>query len=378
MMRGPEQARTGQSGIVAALVRGSRTRRLFSAGRWLASENRQLSVESTHVGGPRFAAGDIGGEVRILVQHTRCFQPEQHRHHHQVARTECTIEPVGIAKATGKFAQPLTDAILDHGQALREPGLVALQELGGLEIKDRRLNRVERGKHPCDRARPGIRIVWQQACMALGDMEHDRPRLKQDKIAFFIGRNLPERMKRRMRRFLHRTERNKTNLVRLAHFFKRPANAHVTRQSLAAIGRPFKGGDGGGHWVTILTLYEPTTNGPLPIRHVPPLYPLMKASARDIRGSRRDPPTRQAESLDRWPRPKCRTRKPPELGVRPLRGSGRRSARLLRRSLRARTARGLPTTRRSARARTHLPRWDQRADWPGVLPVAQPPSRRGP
>src|SRR5580692_3489197 len=127
--------------------------------------------------------------------------------------------------------------------------------------------------------------------MALCDMEHDRPRLEQGKIAFFIGRNLPERMKRSMRGFLHRTERNQTNLVRLAHFFKRPANAHVTRQSLAAIGRPFKGGNGGGHrkapgdcmtpstemmaptmifrMVTLPTLYEPRANGPLPIRHVP-------------------------------------------------------------------------------------------------------------
>jgi hypothetical protein len=84
--------------------------------------------------------------------------------------------------------------------------------------------------------------------MALCDMKYDRPRLEQGKIAFFIGRNLPERMKRSMRGFLHRTERNKANLVRLAHFFKRPANAHVTCQSPAAIGRPFKGGNGGGHW----------------------------------------------------------------------------------------------------------------------------------
>ena len=82
--------------------------------------------------------------------------------------------------------------------------------------------------------------------MALCDMEHDRPRLEQRKITLFIGRNLPERMKRSMRGFLHRPERNKTNLVRLAHFFKRPANAHVTRQSPAAIGRPFKGGNGSG------------------------------------------------------------------------------------------------------------------------------------
>src|SRR3546814_18167668 len=55
-------------------------------------------------------------------------------------------------------------------------------------------------------------------------------------------------MQRAMRRFLHRGERKKTNVVRLAHFFKRPATAHVTRQSLAAIGRPFEGGNGGGHW----------------------------------------------------------------------------------------------------------------------------------
>src|ERR1700733_12944067 len=74
------------------------------------------------------------------------------------------------------------------------PGLVALHELDGYEIKDRRLNRAKRGKHPCDRARPGIRIVRQQTRMALRDMKHDRPRLEQAKIAFFISRNLPERM----------------------------------------------------------------------------------------------------------------------------------------------------------------------------------------
>src|SRR5258707_12183903 len=141
-----------------------------------------------------------------------------------------------------------TDAILEDTQALLIPSLVVLHERGNSTIKDRRLHRVKRGKPPCDRARPGIRIVRQQACMELCDMEHDRPRLEQGKIAFFIGRNLPERMKCSMRGFLRRTERNKTNLVRLAHFFKRPANAHVTRQSLAAIGRPFEGGTGGGHW----------------------------------------------------------------------------------------------------------------------------------
>jgi hypothetical protein len=33
-----------------------------------------------------------------------------------------------------------------------------------------------------------------------------------------------------MRGFLHRTERNKANRVGLTHFFKRPANARITRQ----------------------------------------------------------------------------------------------------------------------------------------------------
>src|SRR5437660_12377256 len=84
--------------------------------------------------------------------------------------------------------------------------------------------------------------------MALGDMEHDRPCLEQGEVAFLIGRNLAERMKRQMRGFLHRAKRNKANLVGVTHFLKRPANARITRQSLAAIGRPFKSGDGGGHW----------------------------------------------------------------------------------------------------------------------------------
>ena len=83
--------------------------------------------------------------------------------------------------------------------------------------------------------------------MALRDMQHDRPRLEQSEIAFLIGRNLSERMQRSMRGFLHLAERNKPNVVRLAHFLERPANAHVARLSPAAIGRPFEGGDGGGH-----------------------------------------------------------------------------------------------------------------------------------
>jgi hypothetical protein len=67
-------------------------------------------------------------------------------------------------------------------------------------------------------------------------MEHDCPRLEQGEIAFFIGRNLPERVKRDMGEFLHRFKRKKTNFIRLANLFERPANAHVPRQTYAAVG----------------------------------------------------------------------------------------------------------------------------------------------
>ncbi len=42
--------------------------------------------------------------------------------------------------------------------------------------------------------------------MVLGDMQDDRACLEEDEIAFLIGRNLTERMKRQMSGFLHRTE----------------------------------------------------------------------------------------------------------------------------------------------------------------------------
>ena len=72
--------------------------------------------------------------------------------------------------------------------------------------------------------------------MLLGDVKHDRSRLEQREIAFLIGWNLAEGMNRQMRRFLHRTKRNKANLVGFANLLEGPANARITRQSLAAIG----------------------------------------------------------------------------------------------------------------------------------------------
>ena len=146
---------------------------------WLASENRQLIGESTLVGRSCFAAGDIGGEAWILVENARGFQPLQHVNHHEVARTEGTVEPVGAAKPGGKLLQPAADAIHDQMQALLGPRLIALYKLGVCEFKDWRLHRAERGKHPCDRAGPGIRICRKKPCVALRDMEDYRPCLEE-------------------------------------------------------------------------------------------------------------------------------------------------------------------------------------------------------
>ena len=81
--------------------------------------------------------------------------------------------------------------------------------------------------------------------MALGDVEDDGAGFEEAEVALLIGGNLPERMQRQVRRLLHLLEGDQANIIGLADFFERPANAHVPRQSLTAIGRGFEGGDGG-------------------------------------------------------------------------------------------------------------------------------------
>jgi hypothetical protein len=158
-------------------------------------------------GGPRFAAGDIGAEGRIRLQDPRTAQPAQHRHHQQVGGAERAVQPVGVAEPAGKLVQPRPDASVEHELALLEPRLVALHERGDRALEDRRLHRAERGEHPGDGARPAVGVIRQQAGMALGDVENDRPRLEQHQIAVLIGRDLPERMDRPMGGLFHRGER---------------------------------------------------------------------------------------------------------------------------------------------------------------------------
>ena len=78
-------------------------------------EYRELGVESPLVGGARLTAGNIGGEVRTVLHDARFIQPAQHQDHQQVARAELAVEPIGIAEASGKLAQPAADAIFTSG-----------------------------------------------------------------------------------------------------------------------------------------------------------------------------------------------------------------------------------------------------------------------
>ncbi|MNY49594.1 hypothetical protein D3C86_1850320 [compost metagenome] len=83
--------------------------------------------------------------------------------------------------------------------------------------------------------------------MTFGYMQHDRPGFKQDEFTLLIGRDLPEGLKRKVRRLPHRLEGKKADIIGLAHFFERPADAHIAGETLAAIGRVFKGGNGDCH-----------------------------------------------------------------------------------------------------------------------------------
>jgi hypothetical protein len=176
--------------------------------RWPVRENRQLSGERALIGGARFTALDIGGEIRVLLENVHSFRPAQHHDHQQVACAEIAVEPFGTAKAVGKLSEPLADAILEQRQPLLVPTLVAFRVRHLFAFDDRRLDRIERGEHPCDRARARIRIVRQQPGMALGDMEYDRARLEKNQIAVVVRRNLTERMQREIRRLLHFTKRD--------------------------------------------------------------------------------------------------------------------------------------------------------------------------
>lgn len=97
-----------------------------------------------------------------------------------------------------------------------------------------------------------MRLSWQQTRMTLGEVEYDRTRFEQHQLALFVRRNLSEWVSGKMVRFFHGLEGQQTHVVRLPHFFERPANAHVACQPLAAIGGVLEGRNDRGHKVSPL------------------------------------------------------------------------------------------------------------------------------
>ena len=140
-------------------------------------EDRQLGGEGALEGGPRLAAGDIGGRGSDIPPAGPIPQPAQHRHHHQVARAERAVEPVGIAEPAGKLAQPVADAVLDASagaprtRSCRAPAAwrSSRSTIGGSTVLSAaNIQVIARARaFASSGSRPG---------MALGDMEDDRAR----------------------------------------------------------------------------------------------------------------------------------------------------------------------------------------------------------
>ena len=152
----------------------------------------------------------------------------QHRDHQQVAGGEgVAVEPRLVAEPIGQVLEPLVDARLDRRPAHLRPRLVGLEDGHEREVHDRRLDRVERGEHPFDRARPRRRIARQQAAETLGDVEHDRARFEQRDVAVLLGRHLAERLARAVRRLLLLALGEIVDVVGLADFLERPAHAQI-------------------------------------------------------------------------------------------------------------------------------------------------------
>src|SRR5882672_6463510 len=95
-----------------------------SASLRISGVDRPLGGERSFVCGPRLATGNIVSQFRKLVQKARSSKPEQHRHHHEVACAERSIEPVGNAHAGRKLDQSIANTVFDQRQALFGPGLV--------------------------------------------------------------------------------------------------------------------------------------------------------------------------------------------------------------------------------------------------------------
>jgi hypothetical protein len=72
--------------------------------------------------------------------------------------------------------------------------------------------------------------------VALRDVEDDRPRLKQGKVAIFEGRSLAEVSARQVIGLLQCRERHEPHIVWLPYLLERPTHAGFARQALPPSG----------------------------------------------------------------------------------------------------------------------------------------------
>lgn len=117
-----------------------------------------------------------------------------------------------------------------------EVRLVFFEQEKSLALHRWLFDRVERRKHPRNRARPGLGIRRQKTRVVLGDVKHDRTRFKKNEVALMIRRNLMKGLKPGIALRLHIFEGDEPHVVRLPDLLEGPAHPHISGKPSASIG----------------------------------------------------------------------------------------------------------------------------------------------
>src|ERR1700720_1390012 len=139
---------------------------------------------------------------------------------------------VAAVERGGELREPPLYPLDRGGATLLGPALLGMEEVDLGEPLDGYLHRVERGEHPLDHVRPGRRVAGQQSVAPLGDVEDDRSRFEQGKVAVLDRRNLAEWLDGAIggRAYRALTVADQGDAIGQAGLLERPAHPQVADQ----------------------------------------------------------------------------------------------------------------------------------------------------
>ena len=136
--------------------------------------------------------------------------------------------------------------VVDHLDVARlGPFAIRLEYVVDGECHDKRLDGIERRRHPLQRAHARGGIRRDQLAGAFGDAQHDRARFEDRDLVVPVGRHLAERLEAAMFGGLRIGDQVRPR--RLADFLEGPARAHVADKAAGELRNPAEGGDGWKH-----------------------------------------------------------------------------------------------------------------------------------